>query len=113
MSPFDSPLEQKFFLALPAWLRWLTLIGTTFNQYRVDFAIPAYRIIIEIDGHDFHSSPEQKFADATRDRFFAFHGWTVLRYTGREVHGEIERVILEVATFADKRWWWIYWTWFC
>lgn len=110
MTPFESPLEQKFFQSLPTWLKWITYPQATFGNYRADFAMPLYRLIVEIDGHDYHSTPEQKIADANRDRFFAFNGWTVLRYTGREVHGEIEQVILEVTAFAEKRWWWIFWT---
>lgn len=44
------------------------------------------KIIIEIDGHDFHEKTKEQAAnDKRRDREFASLGYTVLRYTGSEV----------------------------
>lgn len=55
------------------------------GDYRVDFAIQEYEIAIELDGHDYHSSKEQRTADAKRDRTLVALGWTVLRFTGSEI----------------------------
>lgn len=65
--------------------------------YRVDFAVVATeqwatdltveaRIVVECDGHDFHErTKEQAERDRSRDRRLTTLGWTVLRFTGREI----------------------------
>lgn len=66
--------------------------GSLFAQHvigtaRVDFAIVGdRRIVVDLDGHEFHSSKEQRSADAARDRELGISGWTVLRFTGSEVY---------------------------
>jgi very-short-patch-repair endonuclease len=44
------------------------------------------RIAVECDGHDFHDrTPAQAARDKARDRRLAAAGWTVMRFTGREI----------------------------
>lgn len=65
-----------------------------------------HKICIECDGHDFHSSPDQKESDNIRSRKLTSLGWTVLRYSGREIYkinktsseelwSEIESIIMK------------------
>jgi very-short-patch-repair endonuclease len=51
------------------------------NGYRVDFAYPEKRLAIEVDGHEFHSTPAQLQADLARQNEIVAAGWTVLRFT--------------------------------
>ncbi len=86
----ESPIETAFYDACAAVSHEF---GGDFHptpqveigDYRVDFAIQEYEIAIELDGHDYHKTKEQRTADAKRDRFLTSIGWTVYRFTGSEI----------------------------
>ena len=84
--PGDSPIEQAFAKA------WRALNGVyppaqvQIGAYRVDFLIRD--LVVECDGHDYHSTKEQKAADAKRDRELMAQGYRVCRFTGRELHAD-------------------------
>ena len=55
----------------------------------MDFAVlgDGFKIDVECDGHEFHErTKEQAARDRSRDRELTLNGWTVLRFTGSEVH---------------------------
>lgn len=52
---------------------------------RVDFAWPDCRLIVEVDGHEYHSSREQREHDATRQNQLTRLGFTVLRFTSDQI----------------------------
>lgn len=60
-------------------------------NYRVDFALignpnaPRFRLAIEIDDQDSHSSQEQRTYDTGRERYLMRHGWQVARFTSRDL----------------------------
>lgn len=64
------------------------------RRYKADFmvTVPDFNnsknnksYVIEIDGHAYHNlTKEQAQHDRERDRMFAKHGYTVLRFTGSE-----------------------------
>lgn len=64
------------------------------KHYRLDFAIEVRLpngsirwIAVECDGHDFHErTPEQATRDKKRDRDLSLEGFTVLRFTGKEIY---------------------------
>jgi very-short-patch-repair endonuclease len=51
----------------------------------VDAAYPALKLAIEVDGYEFHSSPEAFQRDRTRQNHLVNLGWTVLRFTWHDV----------------------------
>lgn len=58
--------------------------------YRSDWAIlrarpQAQALLIECDGKDFHSSPEQRIHDARKDAAATAHGHLTIRFTGSEI----------------------------
>lgn len=58
--------------------------------YRSDWAIikahpEARALLIECDGKDFHSSPEQRLHDARKDRAAAERGHLTIRFTGSDI----------------------------
>lgn len=75
-------LEQKFKRQKP--------IG----PYIVDFACPALRLVIEIDGGQ-HS--EEAEYDRRRDIWLSKHGYTVLRFWNNEVMENMEGVLERIA----------------
>ena len=48
------------------------------ERYRVDFILRDARLIIELDGHAYHSTPEQLESDAIRQRYLTRAGYAVI-----------------------------------
>ena len=61
----------------PQW--WVDVGGVP--TYRLDFAYPHARIVVEYDGEEFHSKPEKKAADERRREWLRRHGWRVIVVT--------------------------------
>ena len=53
------------------------------HRYRVDFILKDARLIVELDGHAYHSTKEQLEKDAIRQRYLTRAGYSVIRFTGR------------------------------
>jgi very-short-patch-repair endonuclease len=73
------------------------------GRYRIDIAIPKYRIAIECDGQEWHSAPEQKAHDRKKDRFLRKHGWTVIRFSGKRIVRRLESCVDRVNTEVSKK----------
>lgn len=69
------------------------------SYYRVDFLLPG-GTIVELDGHDWHSSKPQRAKDAKRDRDLTGLGYRVIRFTGSEVHADPDACVAEAAGLA-------------
>jgi very-short-patch-repair endonuclease len=86
-------------------LRAHRLMGLSFRRqlpiarYIVDFACPAKKIIVEVDGSQ-HGSDTTVERDAVRDRELAALGWTVLRFWNDDVLRDIDNVCLHIVTVA-------------
>ena len=66
--------------------------------YEVDFAWPEQRLIIEVDGYEFHRSREAFERDRARDAALLAAGHRVLRVTWRQLITEPQQL---VATFSS------------
>jgi very-short-patch-repair endonuclease len=73
------------------------------SRYRVDFILKDARLIIELDGHAYHSTPEQLEKDAVRQRYLSRAGYAVLRFTGREINRNSAVCVEEVRTIYKER----------
>ena len=75
-------------------LETVGITGWSYNYqhgiYSYDFAFPSQKLDIEIDGNT-HTQENVKKIDARRDKFSIDSGWTVIRFTAKEVK---ENVIL-------------------
>lgn len=67
------------------------------GPYRPDFMIRMQRLVIELDGHDYHKTREQRTADASRQRYLQRQGWTVIRFTGSEIYRDVNQCVREVV----------------
>jgi very-short-patch-repair endonuclease len=65
--------------------------------YKVDFAFPDRKVVIEVDGWAFHSDPEAFAKDRKRQNAIALLGWQVLRFTWLDLTEYPQRVIAEIA----------------
>ncbi len=95
----ESPIEKQFadelinrgLLLRPQ--RWITVDN---ELYKIDFADDEYKLAVELDGHDFHKTREQRTHDAKRERALQSQGWTVIRFTGSEVFQNVGRCVDEL-----------------
>lgn len=80
------------------------------QNFRADFLFEIFdfrdpeqtieKIIVEIDGHDFHErTKEQAIRDRSRDRLMTREEFRVLRFTGTEVFQNREKVNSEIEDF--------------
>lgn len=99
MQKIESPIELQFYKEItqrvssiePQWE-----IVYEGHKYRADFAIPEKKIAIEIDGHDYHKTKEQRTNDARRERDFQKAGWKVIRFTGSEIFKNVQQCCNDV-----------------
>ncbi|MBH8597295.1 MULTISPECIES: endonuclease domain-containing protein [unclassified Thermoactinomyces] len=110
----QSPIERKVYNALKNQYTLKTQVPC--GKYFIDIAIPKYRIAIETDGHDYHSSYQQRAHDRRKDQFLESRGWKVLRFTGSQVNGRLRWVLAQVhkAVEAYQPPWyqrWFQWLW--
>jgi len=74
------------------------------GPYKADFAIPALQLVIECDGDQFHSNPEDVARDTKRDMELAGAGWTVIRFGETELEEKQEAVTQTLAQAIHKSW---------
>lgn len=93
----ESPIEEQFWEIALAQDKLPGLIPQfQIGGYRIDFALPEQKIAIELDGHDYHKSKDQRTYDAKRERDLQKLGWTVIRFTGTEVYKNVYKCIEDV-----------------
>lgn len=63
----------------------------------VDFAYPDRRIVVEVDGYEHHASLQAFGRDRTRQNDLVEGGWTVLRFTWRDVTQRPQAVVARLA----------------
>lgn len=102
----ESPIESQFFEEYE-WMERGSLIPILsqhpVGRFRLDFAIPWLKLAVELDGHEFHKTKEQRGRDAKRDRLLGKQGWHVMRFTGSEVYRDAEGCAREVLEEARRR----------
>jgi len=73
------------------------------SRFRVDFLLKDARLIVELDGHEYHSTKEQLEKDAIRQRYLSRAGYTVIRFTGREINRDPKACVSEVRQIYKER----------
>lgn len=68
---------------------------TQIGIYQADFVFDN-KIVIEIDGHEFHKTKEQRFNDYNRERYMMKKGYIVIRFMGTEVFLDSEKCVQEM-----------------
>jgi very-short-patch-repair endonuclease len=67
------------------------------GEYRLDFAFPAFKLAVEVDGYVHHFSPDHVRRDHARRNQLQRQGWLILIYTWLDVVREPARVAAEIA----------------
>ena len=99
----QSPAEVAFWQVanglIPGLVRQYHVQGT---RYHLDFAVPDCLLAIEIDGHTWHSTRQQRQHDSQRDRILTGLGWRVLRFTASEILRNADGCAAEVAAMLKN-----------
>ncbi|MGI9642334.1 MAG: type IV toxin-antitoxin system AbiEi family antitoxin domain-containing protein [Acidimicrobiia bacterium] len=72
------------------------------QEGRVDFAYPAWMMLIEVDGRRWHGRDADNEKDRARDRRAQLNGWNILRFTYSEVTRRADSVAREIRGFIDQ-----------
>ncbi|WP_299814634.1 endonuclease domain-containing protein [uncultured Roseibium sp.] len=70
-------------------------------RYIVDFAAPAHRLIVELDGSP-HGESQGRARDERRDRALEHLGWMVLRFWNTEVLSDLDGVCRKILDVCGK-----------
>jgi predicted transcriptional regulator of viral defense system len=99
-------LEERFLavcrgasLPQPAVNDWLDLGGT---ELQVDFLWRAQRLIVETDGRATHATRQAFERDRRRDQQLTLAGYTVVRFTHRQLADESDRVAHTIAALLAR-----------
>ncbi len=84
----DSPLERMLYYELRYQYKGQIVPQFPLGPYWIDFAIPKYKLALECDGHQYHSSEKAQLHDRNRDVYMKRMGWKVLRFTYKELCSE-------------------------
>jgi len=113
-----SPIEQVLWCGLRLILRLnyldavnpedaILFIGSQceIGRYRVDFCITnarnQKRVVVECDSQEFHDrSEKERRYEKMRDRFLQKEGYTVFRYTGKEILNNYRNIAREIVGFC-------------
>ena len=106
LAPAESDLETLLLKVLdahglPAPTRQfpVTVDGRTF---RIDLAYPSLRLAIESDGFAFHGHRHAFESDRERQNLLVLAGWTVLRFTWRQVCSRPAWVAVQVRRAIER-----------
>jgi very-short-patch-repair endonuclease len=110
----DSPIEKIFWSSAYFTLSRIGKITPQLpvGKYRIDFALtdipeaPLIKVAIELDGHEFHKSKEQRQSDYQRERYLQRQGWKIIRFTGSEIYGDVQGRVKETVNLINE---YIYW----
>jgi predicted transcriptional regulator of viral defense system len=114
LAKYDGPtltereLEERFFglcreagVPRPAVNVWITLDDGI--AYKADFLWRAERLIVETDGWGSHGTRRAFENDRRRDRHLILAGWTIVRFTWRDVERRPEEVRETLARLWEAR----------
>lgn len=97
-----SELEERFQAFLINAGLPLPQTNRRIEGYEVDCVWPDQRLIVELDGHAFHSPTHAFEDDRARDRRLEAAGWHVIRVTWRQLHEEPALLEADLRQLLDQ-----------
>jgi very-short-patch-repair endonuclease len=103
----ESELERRMARLLagvstPPVVRQMTMPWWSSGNGRVDFAIPAWRLLIECDGRRWHAKTIDFERDRERDNAATLNGWKVLRFTYRMIESDPEGCVAAIVSLGSS-----------
>jgi hypothetical protein len=98
----ESDLERRLARLLdgvstPPVVRQMSAPWWPDGRGRVDFAIPAWRLIVECDGRKWHAKASAFETDRGRDNAATLNGWRVLRFTYRMIENDPDGCVADIV----------------
>lgn len=108
----ESPIEYALGIAAAIALsgHGLRLVAQyQLGRFRYDFAVLHPKIdqvlaLVECDGKEFHSSPEQRANDRRKDEAASAAGLLMVRYTGSAIYREPEKCAADLVGCIRRAW---------
>ena len=88
------------------WFQFLNKLPVRFwrqkviENYIVDFCCPKLKLIVELDGSQ-HYEEKHSAKDTERDKFLNSLGYTVLRYSNKQVNCEFKSVCADIYSHLN------------
>ena len=101
--PTQSELEAKLLPALAEAGLPKPLTQQRIGPYRVDFLGPEHKLVVETDGWQGHGHRAAFERDRARDAWLQADGYTVLRFTWRQLMHETMLVVVRIAQCTPHR----------
>jgi very-short-patch-repair endonuclease len=103
-TPFESIIEARLYEVIyPATRPARLVCQFEIDQFRLDFAFPDYKVGVECDGADFHTSQKDRDYDFWKDCKLNGRAWLVVRLTGSEIYRDPHGCVIDVLeTLAQK-----------
>jgi very-short-patch-repair endonuclease len=83
-----------------------TLAAVDHERYEVDFYFPAHRLVVEVDGWDTHRTRSAFERDRAKDAALTASGYTVLRFTQRQIADDPDTVAERVRAGCSRAFAW-------
>jgi very-short-patch-repair endonuclease len=93
----ESDGERRMFALLKAAELPLPQTQVPMFGFRADFLWPAQKLVVEVDGYDFHGDRAKFESDCRRDQVLIAAGYRVIRITWRQLHYQPYAVIARLA----------------
>ena len=78
-------------------------VNAKVGSYTADFLWPTQKVIVELDGYDYHRGRAAFERDHQRDAEHQRMGYLVIRITGRQLAREPEAILVRIATALATR----------
>lgn len=98
----ESPIETK----LATWFQEYQLfpqLQYEIGPYRADIVLLDKKIVVECDGREFHTIPEQRERDRVRDMYMRERKWIVERFTGSEIYRTPWLIVQKIMDYYYPR----------
>ncbi|WFR74053.1 DUF559 domain-containing protein [Prescottella defluvii] len=73
------------------------------GPYVCDFVDARAKVVVEVDGREFHSAPDVFRSDRRRQNWLVQQGWLVLRYAAYDVLTDPDAVAEEIVAIVRRR----------
>lgn len=78
-------------------------INARIGRYYGDLVCRRARVVIEIDGREFHITPEVFTNDRVRQNWMIDDDWRILRYSAAHVNAHLDEVVDDIIRVVRKR----------
>lgn len=97
----DSMLERWLYYDIRVSYKGKIIPQYPIGSYWADFALPDYKLVIELDGQKYHKN--RKDHDRRRDAYMYRMGWKVMRFSYDDVKKRRAITIDKILTYTRKQ----------